>query len=130
MIAQAVDEEDVLAFGLLQQIAQLVLPIVGVHGQQDGADLGGGELQRHPVRHVGGPDGDLFPFPHAQRHQALGEVVHHFGKFPPGLAVVAVGIDHGVPVREARHGLVQDLAQRLFPQDELRLTFAYLFIHN
>ena len=65
MVAQAVHDEDVLALRLVEQVFELVFAIVGVDRDQDGPDLGRGELQGHPVGHVAGPDGHLFPFLHA-----------------------------------------------------------------
>ena len=59
-VAQAVDDEDVLGLRLAQEVVQLGGFVVGVDGQQDGADFGGGELEGHPVGHIGGPHGHFF----------------------------------------------------------------------
>ena len=129
MVAQAVDEKDVLAFRLLQQIAQLMFAIIGVYREQHGPDLGRGELQGHPVGHIGGPDRHLFAFPHAQGHEAPGELVHHIRELTPGLAVVAVGVDKGLPVGKTGHGIVKNLPQGPLAQFKLRLPLAYFFVH-
>lgn len=130
MVAQVVDEEDVFAFGLAQQVAQLVFAVIGVHREQNGPDLGRGELQGHPVGHVGGPDRHFFALLHAQRHEPLGELVHHVGEFPPGQAVVAVGVDNGLPVGKAGHGMIENLPQGPFAQFKLSLPLAYFFVHT
>ncbi len=106
-VAKAVDEEDVLCLGVLQQIAQLLALVVGVHGEQHGADARGGELQSHPVGHVGGPDGHFFAFLHAQGHQPLGQVVHQLAELFVGEPKIPVHVDNGVVVREPGDGLVQ-----------------------
>ena len=107
----AVDDEQVFSLGLLQQIGQLGVFVIGVHGEQHGADLGRGKLQRHPVRDVGGPDSHLFPFSHAQGHEPLGQLVHHIAELPVGHAKTTVHIDQSFVVRIAPDGFVQQLPQ-------------------
>ena len=113
----AVDEKQVLRLRLLQHVGQLVDPVVGVDREQDGADLGGGELQGDPVGDVGRPDGHLFAFLNAHGHQAAGQAINEIAELPVGQAEIAIDIDHRLVVRVGVDGPVQDLSQCQRPQD-------------
>ncbi len=80
------DDEQVLCLGVFEEILEFMGTVMGVHGEQDGADLGCGKLECHPVGHVVGPDGDLFAFLYAESHQPFGNGVHEFAEFLVGLA--------------------------------------------
>ncbi len=119
VVAQAADEEKVLALRLAEHIAQFVLAVIGVHREQDGADAGRGELERYPPGHVGGPDGHFFALLDAQGHESPGKAIHQVAELAPGQAVAAIRIHQGVPVGKAGHRMVKDPAERPFPQDKV-----------
>ncbi len=112
----AVDEKQVFRLRLFQNIGQLVDPVVGVDGEQDGADLGGGELQRHPIGDVGRPHGHLFALLDTHRHQAAGQAIHEIAELPVGQTEIPVDIDHRLVVRVGGDGPVQNLPQCPRPQ--------------
>ena len=112
-----------------EQIAQLVLAVIGVYRNEHRAYFCGGKLQGDPIRHVGGPYGDFFALLHAKRHKALGKVVHQRPEFFPGLAIVAVRVNNGLVVGDARHRVVEHLPKGPFAQFKLRLTFTNFFFH-
>jgi hypothetical protein len=107
----AVDQKQVLGFRLREHVGKLADAVAGVDGEQHGPDLGRGELQRHPVGHVGRPNGDLLAFLDAHRHQAAGEAVYEITELPVGQAEIPVDVDHGFGVRECGHGSIQDLSE-------------------
>ena len=72
----AVGDTQHFHIGVLTQILQFVLLVVGVHRHQHGANLGGGIEKGEPVGHVGGPDAHIRAFLHANGYQTLGQVVH------------------------------------------------------
>jgi len=67
--------------------------------------------QRHPVGHIGRPNGDLLAFLDAHRHQAPGQAVHEITELAVGQSEIPVDVDHGFVVRECRHGSIQDLSE-------------------
>ena len=129
MIAHAVDEKNIFTLRVREQIAQLVLAVVGVYRNEHRADLCRGKLQGHPVRHVGGPHRHFFALLYAKRHKSLGEIVHQSAKFAPGLAIVAVRVNQCLIVRKTLHRMVEHLPQCPFAQFKLRLTLANFFFH-
>ena len=79
--------------GVLTQILELALLVVGVDGYQHGTDLGGGIEERQPVGHVGSPDTYVGATLHTNGNQTLGEVIHTLVELAPGKAQVAVGVN-------------------------------------
>ena len=112
MVAHAFDDEQVFALGLLEQIAQFGIAVVGVHRDEDGPDPGRGEHQGQPVGDVGGPHGDLFALLHADGHEPLRHLVHARRKLGPCLPQIAVRMDHGVVVGKAGCRILQKLTER------------------
>jgi len=106
-----VDDEYVFAFGLTQEISQFRDLIEGVYRNENGPDLGRGELEHHPVGNIGGPYGNLLPLLDSQSHETLGKTVHEISKFPVGEAKIAVRVNHGVVVRVGCDGPIEDLTQ-------------------
>ena len=84
---------------------------MGVDGQQNGADFCGGELERDPVRHVGGPDGNLFTLLNSKGHESFGKLVHEIAELAVGEPVVPVIINDCVVVRIFFYGSVKYLSQ-------------------
>jgi hypothetical protein len=58
----SVDDKQGFGVGLLEQVGQFGGFVIGVDGEQNGADLGRGKLQGHPVGNVGGPYRHLLAF--------------------------------------------------------------------
>ncbi len=106
MIAHTVDDKNVFALGLLEQIEQLAVAIAGVDRDQHRADTCRGEHQFYPIRHVGRPHGDLFA-----GRDATGDFVHAPGEVAPGTADALVEIHQSVPFGTAGHGFVEYLTQ-------------------
>ena len=79
--------------GVLTEILQLVLLVVGVHRHQHGTDLGGGVEEGQPVGHVCSPDTYVRAFLHTNGNQALGEVVYTLIELTPSKAEVTVAVD-------------------------------------
>src|SRR5262245_24344358 len=71
---------------------------------EDGPDVGGGELGDDPLRPVGGPDADVFAAPDAQRHQGAGEPADVGLELAVGAVVAELREDGGVVVAEASRG--------------------------
>ena len=112
VVANAVDDEKVFAFRLLQQVTQFRFAVIGVYRDQNGPDAGRGEHEGHPMRHVGRPYGNLLALPHADGHQASGHIVHTRRKLRPRLPQLAVRVDHGVGIGKTGRRILQKLAQR------------------
>ena len=114
VVAHAVDDEEVLAFRLLQQVTQFRFAVIGVYRDQNGPDAGRGEHEGHPMRHVGRPYGNLLALLYADGHQASGHIVHTRRKLGPRLPQLAVRVDHGVGIGKTGRRILQKLAQRQF----------------
>ena len=84
VVEKSVDTEEIFALGLTDEVLEFAVAVVGVHRQERGSYAGGREHERHPVRHVGGPEGYFFAGFDAQRHQAPSQPVHGVGKLAPG----------------------------------------------
>ena len=108
--AEAADENQGGELGLLQQVGQLVGAVGGVDVDQDGADLGGGELGQHPLGVVGGPDADVLAFLDADGHQAAGDALHLGVELAVGEPVAGGGVDECFAVGIAVGLLVKDVA--------------------
>ena len=116
IIEKAVDAEKIFAFRLPDEIFKLAVAIVGVHRKQRGSYAGGGKHERHPVGHVGGPQGNFFSGLHAQSHQAASQPVHSVGKLAPGLPVIVSHVNKGLTIGKTPRGFVQHLAEGAFLQ--------------
>ena len=95
-----VDHHQHLGVRLLEEVLQLEHLVGGVHRHQHRPDLAGGKEGEEPFRDVGGPDRDLVPLLDPVGQKALGDAVALVVELLPGAAVGAVGVDHGLPVRE------------------------------
>ena len=120
----AVDEKKVLGLRLPEQVFELGAFIVGVDGEEHRADLGGGKLQGDPVRDIGCPDGDFFPFLHTERHQPPGHFIDSLLKLSVSQAIIPVDVDDCVAVGMFHDCLVKDLPQRKVSQR------TYIFTHG
>ena len=89
----AVGDAEGVHVGVLAEVLELVLLVVGVHGDEHGADLGCGIEEGKPVGYVGSPDADVGSSFHANGDESLGEVVHTLVELRPCESQVAVGID-------------------------------------
>ncbi|MDT4813635.1 hypothetical protein FQZ97_466250 [compost metagenome] len=74
------------AAGLLERVFQFAAAIGRVDVDQDGADLGAGELGDAPLGAVGRPDTEAVAALQAQGEQCTGVAVHRFGQFLPAVA--------------------------------------------
>ena len=86
----AIGDTEHLHVGVLTEILQLVLLIVGVYRHEHGTNLGCGIEEGEPVGHVGGPDTHIGTFLHADRYQAFSQIIHTLVELRPGEAQVAV----------------------------------------
>ena len=120
VVEEAVDAAEIFTFRLADEIFQFAVAVIGVHGHERGADAGGGEHHTHPVRHVGGPERDLFAGLYAQRHQASCQPVDRCGKLAPRLPEIVAHIDEGLSVRKTGYGLIQHLTERTFLKGKIR----------
>ncbi len=100
--------------GLLQQIFQLIPLVVGVDRDKHGADFCRCKQGDQPFWHIGGPDGHVVPFPHADGKKALRGAVAFFPEFPPGPAVGPVVVRHGLPLRVFFSDTVQQTSDGVF----------------
>ena len=73
---EASDEDQGGELGLLQKVGQFVGAVGGVDVDQDGADLGGGELGEYPLGVVGGPDAHVLSLSDPDGHEAAGDAFH------------------------------------------------------
>ena len=108
--AEAADEDQRGELGLLEQVGQLVGAVGRVDVDQDGADLGGGELGQHPLGVVGGPDADVLAFLDADGHQAAGDALDLGVEPAIGEPVAGGAVDQGFTVGIAAGLLVEDVA--------------------
>ena len=118
-VPDAVDEVQVLHIGLPEDVVELRGLVVGVDGEQDGTDLGGGEHECDPIGDVGGPYGDLFTFLDAHGHHSLGHTVDLDTPLPPREAEVPVDVHDGVVVGVVPDALVQEVPESLIACDVL-----------
>ena len=79
--------------GILDQVFQLVLLIVGVDRYRYRTDLRRGEEEGQPVGHVGGPDADVRTMVNADRQHTLRHVIHTLVELFPRETQVAVRVD-------------------------------------
>ena len=92
-VEHAVGDAEGVDVGVLYQKFEFVLLVIGVDGDQDGADLGSGVQEGEPVGYVGSPDAHVGAVFYADREQSFGHVVDATVEFAPGEAQVAVGIN-------------------------------------
>ena len=92
-IPGAVGDAKGVHVGVGTQVLQLVLLVVGVDGDEHGTYFGCGIKEGQPVGHVGGPDAHVGALLHANRQQALGQIVDTLVELAPGEAQVTVTID-------------------------------------
>ena len=78
--------------GILNQILELVLLVVGVYGDAYGSYLGACIEECEPVGHVLSPQANVAAFGDAYRNQAAGHIVNPFVELLPGKTQVAVRI--------------------------------------
>ena len=112
--AEVADEHEGDGVGLVEQELELVGPVGRVDGDEDGADLGGGELGGDPFRVVGGPDGDVVTLVDSESHQSPGDPVAPGPELVPGVAKVPVHVDEGVAVAEPVRLAVQKVSDGHF----------------
>ena len=93
-----------------EKIGQFVGAVGGIDVDQDGADLGGGELGEHPLGVVGGPDADVLALCDADGHQAARDALDLGVELPVGEPVAGGGMDEGFAVGVAVGLLVEDVA--------------------
>ena len=98
-VAQAVDDAQRVHVGLPDEVLELVGLVVGVDGDQDGADLGGREHEREPFGDVARPDAHMVAAADADGQQALRHLV--------GAAVEVQVAPAEPPVRVHDEGMVR-----------------------
>ncbi|MCY1536119.1 hypothetical protein D9M68_715620 [compost metagenome] len=81
------------AAGLLERVFQFAAAIGRVDVDQDGADLGAGELGDAPLGAVRRPDAEAVAAVQAKGEQGAGMAVHRLGQFLPAVAQALV-LDH------------------------------------
>ncbi len=74
------------AAGLLERVFQLVAAVGRIDVDQDGADLGAGELGDAPLGAVGRPDTESVAAVQAQCEQCTGVEIHRLCQFLPAVA--------------------------------------------
>ncbi len=89
----SVRDAERMHIGVLAEILQLVLLVVGVHGDEHRTDLRGGVEEGEPIRHVRRPDTHVTALLHTDGDQAFRQVVHTFVEDLPCETEVAVRID-------------------------------------
>ncbi len=112
VIPHPFNNEEIFGFGLLEQIEEFRIAVVGVYGDEHRADARGSKHERQPMRDVGSPDGDLFSLLYAESHEPPSHRIHTVGEFRPRLTQVAIRMDNGVVVGKTGGGIFQKLAQR------------------
>ena len=92
-VPRTVGDTEGMHIGVLTEILQFVLLVVGVDGYQYGSDLRCGIEERQPIGHVRGPDTDIRPFLHANSNQALGKVIDTLVELTPGKTEITITVD-------------------------------------
>ncbi|MDT4850152.1 hypothetical protein FQZ97_842930 [compost metagenome] len=98
------------AAGLLERVFQFAAAIGRVDVDQDGADLGAGELGDAPLGAVRRPDAQAVAALQAEGEQGAGLPLDRFGEFGPAQAQALVAHHQRLVLGEARHGGVERLA--------------------
>ena len=108
--AEPADQDEGSNLRLLQHVGEFAGAVGRVYGDEDGADLGGGELGDHPLGVVGGPDADMLAFFDADGQEATGHAFHLGMKLAVVEAVAGGRMDKGFPFGEALGLDVEDVA--------------------
>ena len=90
--AVAIDDAQGVHVGVMAEVFQFGLLVVGVHGYGYGTNLGTSVEEGEPVGHIACPDAHVGSALYTDGEQALGHVVHTFVELAPSEAKVAVGI--------------------------------------
>ena len=93
------------------QIFQLGLFVVGVHGDEHGANLGCGIEECQPIGHVSCPDSYIRTLFHANGKQSFGKIVHALIEFLPSETQVAVAVNDIFFIRSGLGPIFQPLSQ-------------------
>ena len=112
----AVGDAERVQVGIIDEVFQLVLFVVGIDGYQHRAYLGGGEKKRKPVGHVGCPDAHMRAGRYAYGEQAFCQLIDPPVELPVGEPQVAVGIDDELLVGRAFRPIFEPFAQSFFKQ--------------
>ncbi|MNH06677.1 hypothetical protein D3C79_660530 [compost metagenome] len=110
------------AAGLAQHVFQLTHTVGRVDVDQDGADLGTGQLQDAPLGAVGRPDANTVAGVHAQCDQGAGVYFDLFSQLPPAVTQALVAGHQGLAVATAGHGGIEGLADGLGQQGSVLAT--------
>ena len=94
---------------LLEHVIQFKGAVGGIDGHQHGADPRRGELQDDPLRHIRGPDGDVFAAPDAQGQQATRGLFDLLAELLVIPAEAQARKDHRVVLAESLDGAIERL---------------------
>ena len=100
--------------GVLAQVLQLILLVVGVYGNADRAYLGAGVQERKPVRHVLCPQTYVCSFGNTYCNKAACHVIDPLVELFPGKTEVAVRVDNVFFVRGHLSPMLKPIAQSSF----------------
>ena len=114
-ILERLDQEEGAGVGLVEDIFQFRRLVARVDRDEDSADLGRGELEDDPFRHVVGPDGNVVPLFDTELQEPLGYGTADLVELPVGVAEttfhvderIVVGIGGGNVVEESAHGEIE-----------------------
>ncbi len=107
---EGVDHEQGGRLGVIQDIADLVALVAGVHRDDDRADPGDGEVDDDPLRDVRHPQADLVPLLHAELDQPARKPVDLGGELAVRAATVPE--DDRRAVGERRRRVRKDSGKR------------------
>ena len=107
----AVGNAECVHVGVLAEVLQLVLLVVGVDGHEHGTNLCRSVEEGQPVGYVGGPDADVGTFLDTDSDEAFGEVIDALVELAPGEAEVAGGMDNLVFIGRRLSPMLEPLSE-------------------
>ena len=130
-VSKSVDQDQRLALGLAQDVLELEGAVQRIDADQDGADLGGGELDHHPRRRIGRPNPDTVPFLNAEAQKPTRDNLDFIAQLPVREAPALVPHDQAALIRHARRGRIENLSDAFPYQRDLGrpATVAYRTPH-
>ena len=109
--AVAVYDAQGVHVGVLAQVFQFGLFVVGVHGDSHRSDFGTGIEEGQPVGHIACPDADVGATFHTNGQESFGHMVYAFVELLPGESQIAVRVDDVFFVGSGGSPMLQPVAE-------------------
>ena len=110
----AVCKAEGMHIGVLAQILQLILFVIGVYSNAYGTYLGAGIQEREPIGHILSPKTHMSALGYADCYQTAGHIIDPLIELLPCETQVTVRIYYVFPVRRYLCPMLKPIAQRFF----------------